>query len=594
MKRFLAIILVIALVAALAACSGGDTPTEGYRSSTEAMSGGDESVNTDVNLKSITVTDKGEATEVIMYLLSGSVLTGKEESKLVKLPKYEISFLQSPARMRVRFYNIDYYDYSFDGGEQSSGLVLGMFKVPWMEQNYLDVYFELSADVQYNVVEEADQLKIYLKKEKDIAKAYYTVTNSFMNFQEGNLPEELNYTPVLCSDMENVMMISQPFATQEEAQAHQAKTQEQISDASGRTVNVIELSGDQLPELVSEVDVDAIINAPSAKVGEQTLVLDAILKNGHFLDVGPNDSLLFSRTYSMDEATEEDVAPPIYDRLWTKAGEDNVGQLPLPAFQRVTKAQYSPSGRFIAILELGDENTILYVYDTQTKELLNLSEEGLGNMTDDFCFDETSDVIYSISGTDNQKQLMKVDLTGAERISAVEEQATQASKIQVKNGKLYVADVDQSGAGYIYEVTAEGRRQIAAGVDFSLSGDGNTMAVLTMNASEEAGEAVDLTICYLTTGSTKTVQSNLQILEMGYLGNTLYLTTNLEEETDSFLYQLYRYDAGADQPVEEAQLKTGEFYPEGQNSLYLLYYVSGPDQAMDFYITFQYPVQKSE
>ena len=97
------------------------------------MSGGDESVNTDVNLKSITVTDKGEATEVIMYLLSGSVLTGKEESKLVKLPKYEISFLQSPARMRVRFYNIDYYDYSFDGGEQSSGLVP-------VSYTHLDVY----------------------------------------------------------------------------------------------------------------------------------------------------------------------------------------------------------------------------------------------------------------------------------------------------------------------------------------------------------------------------------------------------------------------------------------------------------------------
>ena len=69
--------------------------------------------------------------------------------------------------------------------------------------------------------------------------------------------------------------------------------------------------------------------------------------------------------------------------------------------------------RYIAILDSGIENKVLYVYDTQEGMLRNLGEEGLGRL-DVLCMGSEQPVIYAMTGEDSL-QLKKYDVTQLER-----------------------------------------------------------------------------------------------------------------------------------------------------------------------------------
>ncbi|MEZ4358097.1 MAG: hypothetical protein R2876_05660 [Eubacteriales bacterium] len=585
-KLFSILIIIIILAFSFSSCTAS---SEGFESSAEPYSGGDSSISENVNVKSISITQEGSRTKVDLYFLLGSVLSGKEESKLGGLPAFDISFLSSPARMVVRIQNVDYYDYSYYGGTKIAGLVSGIFNVVPANDSYIDIYFDLSSDVTYKVSEENDHLIIYLQKDNELKTAYYTVTNLFSSYQEGTFPDSLAYTPILCSDQESIILISDPFDTEAEANSFKEVTEQSISSSFGAVVKVISLEGDKLPDVISFVDISEIIEAPSMQKGGEDISLEAILNNGRFLDNKSDGSILFSRSYIMDEATAEDLSKPVYERLWIKTASGDLEQQTLPDFSRITKAKFSPSGNYIVILDISDDNAILYAYDISENDLINLSEEGLGSVTDDFCFDKNNDIIYCISGSNTSKQIMKVELNNGNAISAVEESPTNASKIINKNGRLFVTDDDESGNTHIYEITSTGRTLIADGVDFNISNDGTYMSVITMDIQQDGGEIMGLVGYNLETGTETPIASNIQIQQMGFVGDTLYYITPPETANDGFNYQLNAYSFPNNKLSVDSLLITGDIYTD-ENNIYPVYYLSGPDNTSDYYITFVYPI----
>lgn len=580
MKKIFAVILSLLLSVMLFAGCG--SKEEAFISSDKSSSGGSAQINTNVNLKNISISEANGQTDISLFFLSGSTLSGKDETKISALPQYEVSFLPSPARMIVRINNVDYYDYSSENQNISSSIVSGEFNVIPSGAEYIDVYFPLSSNVSYKVSEETDTLKISLKSAGSVKDAYYAVTNAFISYQEGSFPKELNFSPMLCSDKESIVLISAPCSS--EAEANSIKENAQSSIPAGSVIKVIHLGGNALPDVVSDIDVNSITSSPAALVNGKPKTLEAVIKNGKFLDADKNGNMLFSRSYVMNEIADDDYAPPLYEKLWVSDVNGNIEQLELQDFDQIVSAKYSPSGKYIAILELSSENSVLYSYNIQTKQLLNLSEEGLGNITDTFTFDETRDVIFSVSGTSGQKQVMKVDLEGDELISAIEERETNSTKIAVKQGRLFITDFDEEGNINVYEITLDGRRKITSGVDFAINSSLTQMAVITFEAGEGGGGITGLKIIDLSNGSELLISDNLQIQQIGYVGDKFYYTTAVESIEGNYAYDLYAYSSSSSL---EAKLITGDFITANDN-IYLLYYVSGPDNASDFYITFKY------
>ena len=123
--------------------------------------------------------------------------------------------------------------------------------------------------------------------------------------------------------------------------------------------------------------------------------------------------------------------------MWIIETNGKKTQLELPYFYSVEKAAASADGRYIAILDSGIENKVLYVYDTQEGMLRNLGEEGLGRLTTSFAWDPEQPVIYAMTGEDSL-QLKKYDVTQPGAVEGVEEQPGADSKIELAGGKVYL------------------------------------------------------------------------------------------------------------------------------------------------------------
>ncbi|WP_066648461.1 hypothetical protein [Christensenella timonensis] len=598
-KRLLMIICLVCTAALLlAACAvSPDTPsaeaTTGARVVNGTVEGGDASLGNDVNLKDINIEKQGDNTVITMSFLNGSRTAGVDESKLSSVPRYALTVLPSPVRLQVDL-NIGFWDYSNKSEWFTDSVIYGMFNTVHSDSNNVSVYFQMNEEVAATVSEDADRLVITLTPEKTSTEnAYFVGLNAYEEYEQNLITPGLGFTPTMCEGLSDIILVSSP--KRDEASANKLAEETNLKIASvapAKKAYVFEMSMDALPVYNKEVDAQGIQQDPVMMVAGAPITLPVLVENGRYLCQMPEGSILYARSYVPN--ANEDTEQVLKEKLWRIETNGKKTQLELPDFYGIEKAEPSADGRYVAILDSGIENKVLYVFDTQENVLHNLGEEGFGDATTSFVWDAEQPVIYAMKGL-GTLQLMKYDFSvdDADRVQAVEEKKGAESKIALRNGKIYFADkTENNGLGMLYslDLKTRERAEVTAGIDFAVSQDGANLAVLVPVQGQEEDISYNVQMLNTGTAAATDVISDVLINSMafGADNDTLYFTTpTYDGTTEQYPFAVVKYSVSKGELALVGYSKTSEIVPGTKTGeLYVVDYFNQGDNS--FYITYLY------
>ncbi len=600
-KKFgLAFIALILACVFLAGCAGGGANTQGQPAPARTgavlsgtLGGGDQNLGPDVNLKDINIEMQGENTVITMYFLNGSRVAGVAESKISSVPAYEITQLPAPERLQVNL-KIGFWDYADNNETYNNSILYGLFHTIRSDSDEVSIFFQLNEHVQATVSEEEDKLVLTLAPRPESPEsAYFVGLNAYEAYGQGLIPQDVDMAPTMCEGLADIMLISKPL--KDEASANKLAQEINLKIAGviqAKQAYTFEMSTDALPQYNKDMDAESVREEPVILRDGVATALPVMVENGRYLCTTADGRILYARSYVPDSG--EDTEQVLKEKLWMIETNAKKTQLELPYFYSVEKAEVSADGRYIAILDSGIENKVLYVYDTQENVLRNLGEEGLGRLTTSFVWDETNSVIYAMAGEDTGSlQLKKYDLAQQGAVEGIEEQPGADSKIELSNGKIYFVDKmagDGTGMIYAVDVATKERAEIAAGVDFTVSADGSHIAAVVPLKNEADAEALTygVAITNLASGTATEVISGISVESFGFDADndTLYITTpEYEGITEEYPYALLRYALSAQQMEPAEFLKTAKILP-GVNvgELYVINYFN--QNGNSFYVTY--------
>ena len=588
-----AAVLLICLFSGCAANDNSEVSTD-----KEASTGGASEIAENINLKDIDITADGDQTIVTLSLLSGSREAGYSESKLTQLPEYEITQLNEPQRIMITINNISFWDYEEDDETWAlSDFVLGLFREVPADDESLIIYIQLSQSSEIVTEESEGDLIISLTPaEQNEGSKYFCASNSFLAHQDGTWPDSIDMMPVLCSDSENKLLISAPFDTEDEATALMETANETLAGVlPDNTVYVIELAAGALPDYSANIDYS--ISDDINVVMTDGVIVDTplLLQNGRYLATASDGRIAFSRSYTPEEPALEQDSYLSSEKLWILETNGRIQNIEDGDFYAIEEVAFSSDGRYISILDVSIENSVLYIYDFETEELINLGEEGFGSQTSAFAWSDTDNTLYAMTGyTALQMLSCTFDSDGSFEIDAVEEEAGAVGHLGVSNGRLIFADNYAGEAGIIYEIGDE-RRTITEGIDFRIAPDNKTLLVeqiLSAESSEDEQVLTSLKICDIETGVETEIPIEAGTVIVDYCfscngGKVFYSVDLSETEESEYQYGLYAYDLTSNTTKRIALCMTGEFATSGTaGELYLIDYIYNDENS--FYATYIY------
>lgn len=573
----------------LGGCQAAQTAAAVFQSSQNSSGGQD--LGAGVNLKDISIGSNGKATVITMSFIHGSRNSSVSETKLNAVPRYSASILPVPERLCVRL-AVDYWDYQKSDEWYRNSLIFGSFKSAISQDNHLSLYFQLSGDAEAAFKENGDQLVITLTpRNSQPQEQYYVGLNAFEEYEQNLIPADLGFSPTLCSDGNNVMLVAGPMATQADADALAARTEKEIAAvAATKKPYTFTLASGKLPDYNASIDLEEVTQKQVLQVGGKGQTLPALMENGKYLCTAPDGSIVYARSYA--PGVGADSPSNQNERLWILGQNNKKTDLDLPNFSNVDEAAFSVDGRYLAILDTATYSKVLYVYELETKELKNLGEEGFGNVTSSFAWDTNKDTIYAMTGqTTMQLLAYRFDAPTGSRIIRIGDIAGTESAVATDGKRIYYADPSGGPRGQVYSVDiAFGiRSDIAPGISFKLSPDGNELAVLSPSAIGGL-EMFDLNIINLRTGISQNVITGVYIedYEFAMDDSELFYTTSTYEGIGSLYHNAllkYSVTEGASKLVGYS---TADFLrrSQGINELYLIDYFDA--QQENFYVTYIY------
>jgi hypothetical protein len=574
-----AVSYVLALILLLA------VPT-GCALAPRSVTGGTVRPADNINLKAIDIVADSNQTVLTLSLISGSRKAGYPESKLTRLPAYEITALSQPYRLKITLDDISFWDY-----EQTSwdltGLISGLFREVPAYDNSLVIYVQLSREAEYSVTEDEGSLVLTLSPGVQTGTAgYYCVTDGFYEHQEGAWPEDIDMTPVLCTDGQNKLLISQAFPTQAAAEAYQQQVTEQLAQAlPGKTVSVIYLEAGALPDYAADIDYSLAEGQGVLLKDGALLTTPVLLNNGRYLATSPDGTIAFSRVYQPGgSAAEQDVYLSA-EKIWTMDMSGRIQSVDTPEFFSIASAAYSGSGRYLAMLDISIENRVLYVYDFVAGILYNMGEEGLGSQTSSFAWSDTDDMLYAMSGNENmQLHVCEFAECGSFKIGGIEERPGAEGNLAVSGNRVFFADIE---AEKVYEIGGM-RYEVGSGVDVRVSPDAKKLLILDTRADAEDQVTADLKIYDIEADKTSMIvkDARIEVFCFGSDGKVYYTQEAGAQSIDGYPYALYVCDRDTGFVPELAALASTPDMAAGGGKLYFIKYIGEGDSG--FFATYIY------
>ena len=535
------------------------------------------------NLKNVIVEEEADATAVILEFRDGSFKAGYEEYPERNVPDCGISMTRQPVRLVIKFSGLSFWDWKDAGGIDLTGLVLGVFGEASGDGSYV-LYIQLSGNAEYESARTQGGMRISLKpKPGGEGVKYYCLSDSFEYRRSGEWPRSVEMYPVLCSDLENKLLISEPFDTEEQARLFMERANTELKTAlPGAALYIDRLGENALPDYLYEPGADA---QPKEIVSIDGAVQDtpALLRNGRYLCSSGDGRVLFARS-----STKASPDGGLYDTetLWMLNTDGSTRRLNVQSFGSLRQAGFSPDGRFAAALDDSTDGE-LYVYDTVGEKTYGMADEGFGTGVQSFCWSDMSDEIYAVVG-DEEPRLLCCAFTpdGASGVRTLRNLTYPDGEVWVSRGRVFYME-GGFDTGEIYEYGVPDR-DITGGTGFAVSGDASMMLVL--ESSQEEGGLTCLKLCDIQTGICRYVARDVYPESYCFTadGAKAYYCAYIGND-DKYPYGLYAYDISAGTARLEAMSAAGIIY--GGVSAGEIYLVWGPDDEKGIYSTYIYNYQ---
>lgn len=623
MKRSLSILLAIMMCLTMVACGGKepeavDDPYSGY--DTAGRLAGGEAVS-GANAKTLEITESGDDISLMFTFIIGSRRSGSEvESAADAVPSYSVYTLDSPARLVVEFDALSYWDFT-RSLDLPSALFFGMFRQSLFNSENVAFYFQLNRPVQYMVEATADTLTVSLHPYERVYEpaasadasgeeagepySYYVLSNEYMDYCNGVISREIDMHPVLASDFSTVLLISDPFATQLEAEQFRVQTLALTDGAAAEQWSVIALYDDDLPDYDATLNYAATYSELVIREDGAETTPEVLIPFGRYLAATPSGGRLFTRRQASGVVGEMDY---YYEELWVMDAEGEARRMVNYEFATIEKAAYSTDGHKLAVLERAEESSHLYVFSVDTAELLvDLSELGFGSQVSNFVWDNFSSVIYGLSGS-GELELHMYDFTvldDSERHSLVSDKGADEGSLAIMNGELIYALTDADGNPSLYLIKPQGGvpRKFIGGGSFALSRSGLYLAVFDpADMTDDGRVGSDALVLYsFETGGTSVITDDFSVYDFVWnrSGSKLYYVESLQEnlggeglgdagddggtgggtdtpaaavDEDPYNYALWVYDVATGASERLFEFKAGYFLPgEDDSVMYFIY-----------------------
>ncbi len=558
----------------------------------------------DVNLKSIDVKTEGDDTIVSLSFVKGSRNSGEgDESSIDYTPTYKAYLQADHARFVVEIPDLQWWDFERDTQYTTESLantkLKGMFGLATYNERPYQLYLQLDADSIVTVNEKANTITLrFSPKQTDSKEKYYVVANSFYEYKDGNITQSYELTPTLCSDLNHKVLISKAFDSQSDAQALKTKILNELGVIiNDEDIKVVKLKTEVLPTFDFTKDEMAIYDvAVLAKVGSaQKQKVEVTIPGGYYVAKSPDATqLLYKKRVDVEDKSSQSSGQ--LEELWLINDTTNTKEKIGDEYNGIYSAKYSSDGSKVAFLDIDLDSDFssseLYVYNFSTKELRNLSEEGLGNVTTYVWGD--SNTLYTVSqlGLSETAQLLKCDLTKSseDMVSSIKDQQVTPNYdggLVYANGKLYLRDIDAATEEFIiYEIDPSGADwvKIASGVAFDVSADGKYMFVesyvadtqaegdnVSDNYSDNEVPLTDITIIDLSNKQTKKIVSSKSVYKAGWIDNdNLFYVVNQDSAEATFPYILKTINKDGNSTSDVCQLSGYNIQPTGVQDTYYL------------------------
>ena len=591
LKKGLSVSLILCLLlSALAGCARETAeetpeanPIDGFETEGEVTGGG---TLQNANLSSVQVTEENGDVRLTLAFIGGSRISGgTDEREPANVPHFSVRMLPQPARLAVSFDSITYWDYLRGLDLSASDFPLGSFGTVFAGSEAFTLYFELSGDAAFQVEEKKTSIEILLRpiaaeetqpgpevtpdaaidivqdEHAAAGESYYVVANAYDAYCAGTLSRECGMTPVLAKDLQTVLLISGGFSASSEAESFRARILEQEPGAVPSDWNVVKLKNGELPAYDETMEYMAAYDQFPVRIDGEETALKPMIPDGLFLAATPErDGFLYSRQVtrtSLGETYE-------YQLLCVQSAAGVSKPLLSYEFQTIESVKYSPDGRKLAVLERAAESAHLYVFDTDTKELLtDLTDMGFGDTVSAYVWDSMGGRVFSIGGS-GEIAIHQYDFNVPaenKRHTVVDRKGVDEGSLAFFDGELYFTETTLENGGMIYRIKPEGgtRRSFMEGSAFVLSNDGRYMAYSVSGDDSAGGGEAHFGIRDMQSGALTTVTDEFSVYTFlwSYDGGTLYYIENRlsgsageggdgsDASNDAYPYRLWAYDVAA-------------------------------------------------
>lgn len=564
MKRVLAFVLAIIVAAGIYGCGGNKnakpaSKIKGYYTAEQTYRGGKEA--TDINVKDISVAVKDGTTSVTFTFVKGSnSQAGIPEADISFIPEYTVSCLQGVDRVVLTLKGISYWDYK-NKGNWTNELLKGIFYQPQVGENgNAYIYLQLSSEPVFQCQENKNKLTINLKNSgvKE-SEAFYVTANAYYEYKEGRIDTGIGMMPVLCNDLSSILLISEAFDKQADADYYAENITNQLSQIGDFKISVVKLKPGEFPAYDESVDIEMLRNREIISRDGKTEKGELLFIDARLLKISPDSSFaLFAKP---KYAGDHDIGF-IPDVLWTIDNNGARNQLSGYEFASVGGVSISPDGKKIAIIEQFEQDNPLSVLFIGQDKVVTIGQQGMGSFTSGSAWNSIGTSLYAMAGNEElQFKRYDINAQGSSAVKVLLERPGFESRLESFGDKIYFVDgYDSSYKIIAYDTGSNDIEEIADGHNFTLSPDGKYMAILVQKEGQDFELEYDLYLMNIQ-NNEKTLVSKSAIISSFFFGRDNTLFYSIDRGDTDYPVEVLRYRL-ADKTVDSLfRMQDGDVMP---------------------------------
>lgn len=574
-------------VAAQSSAAPKSTVASGYYEQDQGLSGGKDLQN--INLRDIKVDRDAKTgdTTVTLTFVNGSMQLGMDESPTAGVPKYSTQWLKGVDRLVLDIDGLSYWDYQVIPEEIADSPILGVVRQSMENTERTQLYFNLRSGIAYQAHEQDNKLVLTIRAlPVDDTPKYYIELNAFDELTSGKLDEKEGFLPTLCSDGTSTTLISEPFDTQEAAQARLDDVKKNLLPSlPGKSAIIVQVKGGELPRFDAQGALDVFSHTPVARRDGKEQTAPIVLTNGTVLCWRPDgQAYVYASPFFLGDSSDTTSYVKLY--VYDVAS----GQATLLSdfeYNDISMASFSEDGRYVAFIDQGEQSQVLYIKDTQAPvdSVLTASEAGMGVDTCSFCWGsaDTAHTIYAISGEEDQLQLMSYTLKEGDNpeVKTLLEEEFTIGSIGYYGGKVYYSqssdDASKTGV-FVFDPDKRTTKRLSDGYSFVMNSKSGTMAILINDDSSSDSQTYMLKLFNPADNSENVVLDGKDLgddIVWSNDGSALFFTVYYDNVATDERYKmaLWRYNVGTGDKKELMDIAEGSLEASDRNSEVLLTYI---------------------